>query len=211
MFVVSKGRKEPIVWISSSCLCFTWWSMRRGGRSTPLVRPPRSGGEAINIMWSEIFETCTWYRERFFFVARESVCHIGRASPVRLGPLTMRGSSAVSGSQKTWVEQNETSGSYCWQLESWQLGSSQRVSESSKQWGLRLEAAGDPIRSEFCNMRSLSLWDKLQNSSSKSLNCSQLWLVFDHLLVTFASRREGAAGWMVKCLNMIGFLDIYTY
>ena len=149
--------------------------------------------------------------ERFFFVAIESVCRIGRASPARLGPLTMRGSSAASGSRKTWEEQRETSGSYCWQLESWQLGSSQRVLESSKQWGLRLEAAGDPIRSEFCNMSTLSLWDKLQSSSSKSLNCSQLWLVFDHWSVTFASRREGAAGWMVKCLNMIGFLDIYTY
>ena len=33
--------------------------------------------------------------------------------------------------------------------------------------------------------------------------CCPLRLVFDHLLVTFASRREGAAGWMVKCLDSI--------
>ena len=41
--------------------------------------------------------------------------------------------------------------------------------------------------------------------------CGPLRLVFDHWSVTFASRTEGAAGWMVKCLDIIGLLDMFTY
>ena len=203
--------------------------MRRGGRSTPLVRPPRSGGEAIYIMWSEIFEP--------------NLIHDSSTSNevkyLKLVPDTWSASSLQQESRSATLGEQVR-----WGWGRWRWGALQRFQALKRlEWSrmrlqgvivgnLRVGNLG--VRGESWRVPSSGgcAWRRqgtpyAQNSvtwvhsasgtsciiqvQSHYIVCSPLRLVFDHLLVTFASRTEGAAGWMVKCLDIIGLLDIYTY